>query len=45
MKEIIGSVVLIVLIIITVINIYATATKKKRDGSARLRYEALFEPI
>ncbi|MDY3849529.1 MAG: hypothetical protein SOZ46_01750 [Bullifex sp.] len=41
----IGSVVLVVLIVIIVLNICVAATKKKRDGSTRVRYEELFAPI
>ena len=45
MSGIIGTILLVLLIGITVFNIYATATKKKRDGSAKVRYDALFSAI
>lgn len=45
MSASIGSIILIILLIITFFNIYATATKKKRDANTKIQYDALFTPI
>lgn len=43
--NIIGNILLFVLIAFTIFNIYATATKKKRDAANEAKYNALFAPI
>ena len=45
MGTVIGYVLLMVMLAITLFNIYATATKKKRDQANEAKYNALFAPI
>ena len=43
MGSIIGYILLFIMLGITLFNIYATATKKKRDQANEMKYNALFD--
>ena len=43
--NIIGSILLVLLLIFTIFNLYATFTKKKRDKVNEAKYNAIFAPI
>ena len=45
MGSIIGYILLFIMLAFTLFNIYATATKKKRDQANEIKYNALFAPI
>ncbi len=45
MGSIIGYILLFLMLAFTLFNIYATATKKKRDQANEYKYNALFAPI
>lgn len=45
MSTVIGYILLTVLLLFTLFNIYATATKKKREKFNEAKYNALFAPL
>ena len=45
MGNIFGYILLFVLLGFTLLNLYALATKKKRDQNNEVKYNALFQPI
>lgn len=45
MGSIIGYILLFLMLIFTLFNLYAMATKKKRDQANEIKYNALFAPI